>query len=123
MKFPDPVQPATLGVEQLFTEMVKGAEVVLVPCFPKVNVGEEAQFALFPICPLFGQRITVALPPPPAEAMAMLRLAVALCEGELESVTFTVNAEVPDAVGVPLICPELPSVSPTGKEPELTDQV
>lgn len=103
--------------------MVKGAEAVLVPCFPKVNVGEGAQFALFPVCPLFGQRITVALPPPPAEAMPMLRMAVALCDGELESVTFTVNDEVPDAVGVPLICPELLSVSPAGKEPELKDQL
>ena len=53
----------------------------------------------------------------------MLRLAAALCVGELESITLTVKENVPDAVGVPLIWPELTSVSPAGKEPALTDQV
>jgi hypothetical protein len=110
------------GVEQLFTEIVKGAEVVLVPCLPKVSVGDGAQFALFPVCPLFGQRTAVA-PPPVVTMIVRLRLAVAFCAGELESVTFTVNEDVPDAVGVPLICPELLSVNPAGKEPELSDQV
>jgi hypothetical protein len=33
----------------------------------------------------------------------MLKFAVALSVGELESATFTVNEAVPDAVGVPLI--------------------
>ena len=56
-------------------------------------------------------------------AMMMLRFAVALCAGELVSVTFTVNEGVPAVVGVPLICPELPSVKPGGKEPELSDQL
>jgi hypothetical protein len=101
LRFPDPVHPATFAVEQLFTEMVKGAEVVLVPCFPKVNVGGCTQFALFPVCPLFGHRITVALPPPPTEAIPMLKFAVAPCE--LASTTFTVNEDVPAVVGVPLI--------------------
>ena len=84
-------------------EIVKGAEVVFVPCLPKVSVGEGAQFALFPVCPLFGQRIKVALPPPVAPAITTLRLAVAFCAGELESVTVTVKEDVPAAVGVPLI--------------------
>jgi hypothetical protein len=53
----------------------------------------------------------------------MLRLAVALSAGELESVTFTTNEKVPDAVGVPLIWPELPSVNPPGKVPELNVQL
>jgi hypothetical protein len=33
----------------------------------------------------------------------MLKLAVALCAGELESVILTVNEDVPEVVGVPLI--------------------
>jgi hypothetical protein len=53
----------------------------------------------------------------------MFRLAVALCAGELESVTFTTNENVPDAVGLPLICPELLSVNPPGKVPELNVQL
>jgi hypothetical protein len=39
----------------------------------------------------------------PAAATTILRLAVALCTGELESVTLIVNEDVPDADGVPLI--------------------
>jgi hypothetical protein len=53
----------------------------------------------------------------------MLRLAVALSRGELESVTFTTKEKLPDAVGVPLIWPELLSVNPPGKVPELTVQL
>jgi hypothetical protein len=53
----------------------------------------------------------------------MLRLVEALCAGELESVTFTVNDDVPAAVGVPLICPELLNVNPAGKVPEEIDQL
>jgi hypothetical protein len=53
----------------------------------------------------------------------MLKLAVAFCVGELESVALTVKENVPAVVGVPLICPELMSVSPAGKEPELSDQM
>ena len=53
----------------------------------------------------------------------MLRFAVALCAGELESVTLTVNEEVPAVVGVPLICPEPLSVKPAGREPEVSDQL
>ena len=56
-------------------------------------------------------------------AIEMLRFAVALSTGELESLTVTVNEEVPGVVGVPLICPELLSASPAGREPELIDQV
>jgi hypothetical protein len=90
------------GVEQLLTEIVKGAEGVLVPCLPKVSAGDGAQFALFPVCPLFGQRTTVA-PPPVVTVIVRLRLAVALCAGVLESVTVTVKEDVPAVVGVPLI--------------------
>ena len=56
-------------------------------------------------------------------AIVMLRFAVALCAGELESVTCTVNENVPALVGKPLICPELLRLKPVGREPELTDQL
>ena len=59
----------------------------------------------------------------PAAVTTMLKFAVALCAGELASVTLTVNDVVPAAVGVPLICPALLSVSPAGKEPEEIDQL
>jgi hypothetical protein len=52
-----------------------------------------------------------------------LRLFVALNAGALESITFTVNDDVPAAVGVPLICPAPLSVKPFGKAPELSDQL
>jgi hypothetical protein len=79
---------------------------------------------LFPVCPLFGHRITVALPPPPPpEAMPMLRLAVAVCADELESVTCTVNDTVPDTVGVPVIWPAALKLNPAGNEPLDTDQL
>ena len=52
-----------------------------------------------------------------------LRFAVALCAVELESVTFTVNEEVPAVVGVPLICPVALSANPAGKAPALIDQL
>ena len=54
---------------------------------------------------------------------AILRSAVRLFAGELESVRLTVNGNVPTAVGVPMICPEPLSVRPVGREPELTDQL
>jgi len=38
-------------------------------------------------------------------------------------VTLTTKEDVPGVVGVPLIWPELLSVSPAGKEPEEIDQV
>ena len=57
-----------------------------------------------------------------AAATTMLKFAVALCAGELASVTFTVNDAVPAVVGVPLITAPL-SVSPAGKEPEEIDQL
>jgi len=52
----------------------------------------------------------------------MPNFADALCVGELESVTPTVNDELPAAVGVPVICPKPFSVKPCGNEPEPTDQ-
>jgi hypothetical protein len=59
----------------------------------------------------------------PDEMIVIVKLAVAVCAGELESVTLTVTEEVPVVVGVPLIAPEMLSVRPAGKEPELIDQV
>ena len=55
--------------------------------------------------------------------MGIVRLAVALCTGEVESLTFTVKEEVPAVVGVPLIWPEVLRVRPAGREPELSDQL
>ena len=48
---------------------------------------------------------------------------MAFCAGEVESLTVTVNDDVPAAVGVPLIWPEVPRVRPVGREPELSDQL
>jgi hypothetical protein len=48
---------------------------------------------------------------------------VAVCTGELLSVTFTVKLDVPVLVGVPEITPAPDSVSPAGRAPELTDQL
>ena len=54
----------------------------------------------------------------------MLRLAVAVCAGELESFTCTVNNELPEDDGVPEIAPELAfKESPAGNEPLVTDQL
>ena len=59
-----------------------------------------------------------------AVEIVMLSDFEAVCAGELESFTWTVKEEVPDPVGVPVICPEeLPSVSPAGREPEVIDQL
>jgi len=91
-----------LSVEQLFTEIAKAPEVVLVPCLPKFSVGDGAQFALFPVCPLFGQRTRVAAPGTEA-AIVILRLLVAVCIWRLESVTWIVKEDVPAVVGVPMI--------------------
>jgi|SRR5580693_4036772 hypothetical protein len=108
-------------VEQLFTEMLKAAEVVPVPCLPKSSVGSGAQLALFPVSPLFGQRTTVAPPPPVATVIARLRLTVSLCA--LESVTLMVKEDVPATVGVPLSTPEPLKASPAGKDPADSDQL
>ena len=56
-------------------------------------------------------------------ATAMLRFAVAVFAGALESATRTVKDTVPAAVGVPLICPAPLSVNPFGNAPALTDQL
>ena len=55
--------------------------------------------------------------------IVMLRFAVELAAGELESLTATVNEDVPAVVGVPLMRPALLSVKPAGSDPELTDQL
>jgi hypothetical protein len=51
----------------------------------------------------------------------MLSAFVAVCFGLLESVTCTVKAKVPAAVGVPEIAPALLSVRPAGSAPALID--
>ena len=56
-------------------------------------------------------------------ATSILRFAVAVAAGELESFTCTVKAEVPACVGVPEIRPEPAMVSPTGKLPFIIDQL
>ena len=58
-----------------------------------------------------------------AGATAMLRFAVAVFAGALESVTLTVKDTVPDAVGVPLITPPLLMLNPAGKDPADNDQL
>ena len=52
-----------------------------------------------------------------AALMVMLSAWVLVCGGVLESVAETVKLEVPAAVGVPEIVPELLSASPAGKLP------
>jgi hypothetical protein len=80
-----------------------------------------AEYALF-VCPLGSEDVVICTGVTPA-ATVILRFAVAFCTGELESVTLTVNEDVPAVVGVPLIWPELLSVRPAGKEPALIDQL
>lgn len=58
-----------------------------------------------------------------AAATVMLRFALAVAAGELESVTRTVNAVVPVCVGVPEITPELEMTNPAGKLPFVTAQL
>jgi hypothetical protein len=48
---------------------------------------------------------------------------LAVCAGELESATDTVNVELPFAVGVPEITPPLDIVSPAGRLPEASNHV
>jgi hypothetical protein len=58
-----------------------------------------------------------------AAATAMLRFAVAVFAGALESAARTVKETVPDVVGVPLITPPLLRFNPVGKEPADSDQL
>ena len=58
-----------------------------------------------------------------AAATASVKAEVAAC-GELsESFTVRLKEAVPLAVGVPLMVPEVPSVKPAGKLPEMRVQV
>ena len=57
------------------------------------------------------------------DAMVIDRGADLVCTGLPLSLTLTVKVEVPLAVGVPEITPELASVSPAGKLPELIDHL
>jgi hypothetical protein len=52
-----------------------------------------------------------------------VRERLAVMEFNAESVTLTVNVEVPTAIGVPVICPLLFNVNPLDKEPEDIFQV
>jgi hypothetical protein len=55
--------------------------------------------------------------------MAIVKDCVAVCAaGVVESVTFAVNENEPDAVGVPEMVPAEESVRPAGKAPALTLQ-
>jgi uncharacterized membrane protein len=81
-----------------------------------------AEYAV-PNCPPTKDEVVIWTGVAPAVAIAMLKLFVMLCAGELASVTLTVNEAVPAAVGVPLICPALLSVNPTGNAPEDIDQL
>ena len=56
-------------------------------------------------------------------ATTMLRLAVAVFAGALESATRTVKLNVPEAVGVPLIWPAAFRLNPAGKAPAESDQL
>jgi hypothetical protein len=58
-----------------------------------------------------------------AAAIVMLRFAVAVFAGELESATRTVNETVPDAVGVPVNWPAALKLNPAGNEPPERDQL
>jgi hypothetical protein len=62
-------------------------------------------------------------PPDGALATAMLSACVAVWGEVAESFAWTVNANVPEALGVPLIVPEAESESPGGSCPEDTVQV
>ena len=77
-----------------------------------------------PTCPA-GTEIVVTLTGVTAAATVRLNDFVAVCAvGVVESVTFAVKLNVPDAVGVPEIVPvAAASVSPPGNAPELMLQL
>jgi hypothetical protein len=56
-------------------------------------------------------------------AILIDRFTLALWAGELESVTVAVKLEVPVAVGLPEITPELLRLSPAGRLPPVTAQL
>lgn len=76
-------------------------------------------------CVPFGRELVVTVKGVLAAATVMLRLLVAVCAaGEVESVTFTVKLNVPDAVGVPEIVPvEAVKLRPVARVPELMLQL
>jgi hypothetical protein len=56
--------------------------------------------------------------------IVMERLLDVVCAGELESVTCTVNEEIPVDVGFPLICAvDEFNANPTGRAPDATDHL
>ena len=57
------------------------------------------------------------------DATTKLYVWVAVSAGELESVTCTVNEDVPAAVGVPEIAPALERLKPAFSDPEVIDHL
>lgn len=53
-----------------------------------------------------------------AAEMVRLRAEVTACGDDSESLTVTLNADVPLAVGLPLMTPLVERVNPAGKDPE-----
>ena len=52
----------------------------------------------------------------------IVRLKIAVTDADEESVTRAVKLDVPTAVGVPVIAPELEKDNPEGSVPETKDQ-
>ncbi len=76
-----------------------------------------------PTCPA-GTELVEIVTGVTAAATVMVNDFDAVCAvGVVESVTFTVKLNEPDAVGVPEIVPPVESVTPPGNAPELTFQV
>ena len=69
----------------------------------------------------FGRSVVVTTSA--AGAIVILSSPVAVRAGLLESVTFTVNGEIPATVGVPLTTQPAPMVNPAGSVPRVTVQV
>jgi hypothetical protein len=99
------------GKEPALTAQVYG---LVPPLADKV-----AEYAV-PVWPFGNEDVLICRVPP---VTVMLRLTVALCAGELESLTLTVNEEFPTLVGVPVISPPLLRLRPVGKDPDDIDQV
>ena len=120
--------PAVVGVPLICPEALKVRPAGRVP------VLMDQLYCVFPPLAATVAEYAVFVTPPGKEEVVMCtgvalavivipRVVVALCAGELESVTATVNEDVPAVVGVPLTCPALLSVSPAGSDPELIDQL
>lgn len=78
-----------------------------------------AEYAVLTV-PL-GSEVVVTVGGCGAASIVMLRALVAVCSGELESATLTVNDEAPAPVGVPVMSPAVESPSPAGSAPLAKD--